>query len=127
MALTAVALITAACTHVPATNASLSLEVADRLTTVGDGQGWYTALKLVGSRPDVAWAGPGELDAEVTLAAGIDPGSSIASRACMAILDAVNNPKYGPPFGIGEIDLLGEKYSHECREPEASGSPGQST
>lgn len=123
LALAAITLIVAGCTHVPTVNGSLSLEVADRIAVVGQGQAWYAALKLVDSRPDVVWNGPPSYYVTVWLAAGVDPGGSATARACEAILDAVTNPQYGRPFSINSVDLEGDTNSHECWVPGAVDSP----
>jgi len=125
VALVVLLLVAASCgPAVPVRDASASLAVADRIVAIGHGQDWYAALELVDSRPDVDWNGPNLGPVIISLVSGIDPGSSIASRACLAILDGVTNPKYGPAFNVEEVIVLGSSSQHECWTPLATRSPG---
>ena len=127
LALAAVGLTLAACTRLPTANVELSRQVADRIAAVGQGQEWYAALKLVDSRPDVAWDGPDTYYVQVTLATGVDPGTSASARTCKAVLDAITNPEHGTPFPVDEVELDSDKYSHECWIPGAVDSPVRPT
>lgn len=113
--LLAVTLAAASCgPAVPVPNASASLAVSVRIATLGRGQDWYAALKLVDSRPEVEWNGPNLGPVYVWLASGIDPGSAIASRACQAILEGLTTTHDGPALNVDTVIVQNPPAQHEC-------------
>jgi hypothetical protein len=120
LALVASVVVIAGCgTVVPTPNPSGSLAVSTRIAEIGQGQDWYGVIHQVNGRPDAIRIGPqdGWFPVDVRLNPGVDPGSSIVSRACDAIAAAVSNTQYGPSLQVTVITLLNSAGSHECRPP----------
>ena len=131
LAFAAMAAIVAGCvagrTVLPTPDASASLAVSNRIAAIGQGQDWYSVIQQLDGRPDARKVGPATAFApvEVRLNPGVDPESSIVSRACDAIAAAVDNPRYGPSLEVSNVTLINGAGSHWCRPPEETlpGSP----
>jgi len=108
----------------PAPDASLSLQAADRIASVGKSQDWYGLVRLVDGRPDATWTGGRPTGyVQVIVASGVDPNSPMVARACLAILDAVDNPRYGPSLNVTAVILVNNNLQHECLPGAGTGSP----
>jgi hypothetical protein len=131
LVLAAIAAIVAGCvpgrTVLPTPDPSASLAVSNRIAAIGQGQDWYGVIQQLDGRPDARKVGPATAFApvEVRLNPGVDPESSIVSRACDAIAAVMDNPQYGPSLEVSEVTLINGAGSQWCRPPEET-LPGSS-
>jgi hypothetical protein len=124
LALVAIGALVVGCGTVLATpDPSASLAVSIRIAAIGQGRDWYGVIHQINGRPDVIKIGPLDCYCEirVTLAPGVDPGSSIALSACDAIANAVDDPRYGPSLEVSVVTVINSRGSHDCRPPQGPG------
>jgi len=100
----------------PVAGPSMSLVVSDRIAAAGRGQDSYRAVGLVGGRPD-AYTRRSFTYVQVTLAPGVDPGSALSVKACLAILDAVEGTVTDTGGSISEV-IPGQQH----RQPRLLGA-----
>jgi hypothetical protein len=94
----------------------MSVAFSTRIAAAGIGQDWYGDISLVDQRPDAIKRGR-DVDletAEIRLIPGVNPQSPTIARACRAIAAVVNDPKFGPPLNITEIDLYNAIGTYSC-------------
>jgi hypothetical protein len=105
--------------HAMTPDASASLAISNRIAVIGQGQDWYGVIHQLNGRPDARKDGPASEFAPVTvwLNQEVEPGSSTVARACDAIANGVNDPKYGPSLEVSEVTLINGAGSHWCRPP----------